>query len=223
MVQLIYNEKSAEYLNYSMCNHRWCSDQLAILATDIASFLGVEIPARLKAVAEFHRGKKLYGVFGATYKYTPFLRDNVHDYNIMEDYEICPGNKLPEGKEIRRDTAIYGLSKQDLYDIVNEICNNFKKVTCDMLGAYSDVKSLAENQIVTYFNFGRVLKSYDTVVAMILDNGQKYLDPKYNVSQTTSKYINKFLGTDTKSRAKGIKEGSISIMNLNGDYCYTEI
>lgn len=222
MVQLIYQENCAEYLNYSMCNHRWCSDQLAILATDIANFLGVEIPARLKAVAEFRRGQKLYGVFGATYKYTPFLRDN-GTYDVLEDYEICPGNKLPEGKEMRRDTAIYGVSKNDLYDIVNEICNNFKKVTFDMLGSYSDVKSLAENQIVTYFNFGRVLKSYDTIVAMILDNGQTYLDPKYNVSQTTSKYVNRFLGIDTKSRANGIKEGSISIMQLNSDYCYTEI
>ena len=75
---------------------------------------------------------------------------------------------------------------------------------------------IIENGKETFF------QSYNSMIAKVIDNGFNpdtvYLDEKFwNYSKTTSKYRNIFLNMNTKEIEKHIKNGFITLTNLNKD------
>jgi len=73
------------------------------------------------------------------------------------------------------------------------------------------------SQFIIYDDEGnRLFQSYSVIVAKIDKNGKIFIDSKYwNCSQTTSKYLNIFLGTQPGELKKAVKEGKLIPMNLN--------
>ena len=87
------------------------------------------------------------------------------------------------------------------------------------LGAFEKVSNMESsngndiaNQFVIQFEKGRVFQSYQSIIAVVQE-GKVFLGEDWDYSRTTSKYRNAFLGTTTKELEKGIKEGSIKILN----------
>lgn len=72
-----------------------------------------------------------------------------------------------------------------------------------------------ENQFIIYGDKGRAFQSYNTIIAVICNNGNVYLTKDYNYSTTTSKYCNKFLKMTSKERDAAIKNGKIKIIEIN--------
>lgn len=72
-----------------------------------------------------------------------------------------------------------------------------------------------ENQFIIYGDKGRAFQSYNTIIAVICNNGNIYLTKDYNYSATTSKYCNRFLGLSSKERDAEIKNGKIKIIEIN--------
>lgn len=78
------------------------------------------------------------------------------------------------------------------------------------------IKTLAPNQLVIETENGKFFQSYDTIICRIDESGNVFLDSeKYDYSKTTAKYRNIFLGEDTKTTEKKIKEGIYKLTNLN--------
>lgn len=73
------------------------------------------------------------------------------------------------------------------------------------------------NQFVIYDDEdgSRHFQSYNTVIAIIDRHGKVTLDPKWNCSQTTSKYRSQFLGENTRRTAEKIKLGEHKVEKLN--------
>ena len=61
----------------------------------------------------------------------------------------------------------------------------------------------------------RYFQSYQSTIVKIEDGGV-FLDEFYwNYSRTTTKYLNQYLGQNTKEIKEGIQSGSIKLINLN--------
>lgn len=75
-------------------------------------------------------------------------------------------------------------------------------------------KNRVANQFIIYGDKGRAFKSYNSIIAVITDNGDVYLTKDYNCSATTSKYCNAFLGLTSKDRDAKIKNGTIKIIEI---------
>lgn len=83
------------------------------------------------------------------------------------------------------------------------------------------------NQFVISAEDGRYFQSYNTIIVKVVTMcggegvgfyNQLYLDENYwNYSRTTSKYRNQFTGLSTKETEQGIKDGSIKLVDLNGE------
>lgn len=59
-------------------------------------------------------------------------------------------------------------------------------------------------------------QSYDVIVAIIGENEKTSLDEKYwKYSKTTIKYRNQFLGEDSSTIEKKVKDGIYKLENLN--------
>lgn len=59
-------------------------------------------------------------------------------------------------------------------------------------------------------------QSYMSIICMIDENGDIYLDERFwNYSSTTGKYRNIFLNEDKKATEKKIKSGEYKLINLN--------
>lgn len=78
------------------------------------------------------------------------------------------------------------------------------------------VSSLAPNQYVVHLSTGEVIfQSYDTIVA-IWKAGKVTLDTSsLHYSNTTSKYLYRFLDMTRKEIEKGIKSKEIKMKDLN--------
>lgn len=220
MVRVQYNE-TIDGMNYTVNGVRFCAEQLMLLTADLADAFALEIPTTLHKVANETRGKRMYGA--VVYRYYAEKRDNGM-YDVVEEYEICVGDTRGARKV---EPVYYRLSEIEIRELVAAVCNYYKKCCFDNIGSYISVANMesptsgkaVENQFVVKFEYGTMLQSYKTNVAMVDTFAKKtFLDPQYNVSQTTSKYVNAFLGIDTKEREKQIKNGDIIIMNLNGNY-----
>ena len=75
--------------------------------------------------------------------------------------------------------------------------------------------SKVANQFIIENGNTTVFQSYDSVIVKI-ENGVTYLDETYySYSKTTVKYRNNFLGEDTKTIERKIKEGVYILTNLN--------
>lgn len=77
-------------------------------------------------------------------------------------------------------------------------------------------QQLAPNQIVINADNKKVFQSYESIIAVIHDNGKIELDQKFwDYSQTTGKYRNKFLGETKKETLSKINSGEYKLTNLN--------
>jgi hypothetical protein len=71
------------------------------------------------------------------------------------------------------------------------------------------------NQFIIYKEDQVFFQSYNTMIAMVQDHYIE-LDANYwNYSKTTSKYRNKFLNMTTKEIENAIKDGLITLTDLN--------
>jgi hypothetical protein len=72
------------------------------------------------------------------------------------------------------------------------------------------------NQFEIYTDKGKYFQSYKTIIALVDNKGQVFLDKyKWNYSRTTSKYRNIFLNDDTKSVKEKITSGEYKFKELN--------
>lgn len=73
------------------------------------------------------------------------------------------------------------------------------------------------NQFDIYDGDKWYFQSYQTVIAMrCARSGKTYLDQdRWDYSSTTSKYRNKWLGMTTPQVKKAIKDGGLTLINLN--------
>ena len=72
------------------------------------------------------------------------------------------------------------------------------------------------NQFEIYTDKGKYFQSYKTIIALVDNKGQVFLDKyKWNYSRTTSKYRNIFLNDDTKSVKEKIMSGEYKFKELN--------
>ena len=72
------------------------------------------------------------------------------------------------------------------------------------------------NQFIIVINDMTIFQSYDSTIAIVYRNGDIVLDEVYwDYSRTTAKYRNKFLNLDTSEINSRIKDGSITLANLN--------
>ena len=72
------------------------------------------------------------------------------------------------------------------------------------------------NQFEIHTDKGKYFQSYKTIIALVDNKGQVFLDKyKWNYSRTTSKYRNIFLNDDTKSVKEKITSGEYKFKELN--------
>ena len=76
--------------------------------------------------------------------------------------------------------------------------------------------NLVPNQFKIHKNNNVFFQSYDTIIAKIDKKGKTILDNNaLNYSDTTSKYLYRFLGYDRKEILERIKDKRIILKNLN--------
>ena len=72
----------------------------------------------------------------------------------------------------------------------------------------------APNQFIINFKNGKVLQSYDSIVAFIA-NGERFVTTKHDYSTTTSRFVGQFLGgMNLAARRKAIKNGELTRVDL---------
>jgi len=71
------------------------------------------------------------------------------------------------------------------------------------------------NQIIITTREGKYFQSYDTTIAFVDNFGRVILDINWKYSKTTSKYLHKFLGVDTKTIQNKVNSGEYIIRVLN--------
>ena len=93
----------------------------------------------------------------------------------------------------------------------------FKVRNCDSLvNPYDTVKNQFIISVSTKKGYKRIFQSYDTVIAVIDENRQVWLDRySWDYSTTTGKYRNQFLGENIAETRKKIKSGAYKLANLN--------
>lgn len=99
---------------------------------------------------------------------------------------------------------------------------NTKESIYKELGAYESTSPFRStsykpvmNHSVTFFENGKMLSSYGVNVAVIFNDGNIFLCPKHDYSNTTSKYVGQFTGLNLKERRKAIESGKIEVVELN--------
>jgi hypothetical protein len=68
----------------------------------------------------------------------------------------------------------------------------------------------AKRQKIITTSKGRYLKSYDSLVAFIGNDGTMKVGPAHDYSATTNCYVRAFLGLGIAERRKAIKDGKIT-------------
>lgn len=73
------------------------------------------------------------------------------------------------------------------------------------------------NQFIVEGDKIEIFQSYETTIAIRhKDSGKVVLDKhKYDFSSTTSRYLNKFLGVDSKTKKENVKSGKYELKELN--------
>jgi hypothetical protein len=72
------------------------------------------------------------------------------------------------------------------------------------------------NQFIIETDEGRYFQSYKTVIVFRSTTGQLWMDKDtWNYSVTTAKYRNQFTGLTTKQTEDRIKDGRITLIDLN--------
>lgn len=72
------------------------------------------------------------------------------------------------------------------------------------------------NQFIMTVDGMRIFQSYKSIIAVIDNSGNTFLDENtWDYSTTTGKYRNKFLGEDRRATEAKIKSGQYKLVNLN--------
>lgn len=75
------------------------------------------------------------------------------------------------------------------------------------LGNFKSVRQgEVKNELIIYFENGRLLQSYETPVAAEIC-GTLYLMSEHTYSHTTNRHVMRFCGYNTEARRKMLKEG----------------
>ena len=76
--------------------------------------------------------------------------------------------------------------------------------------------SSVKNQFIIRTENKTYFQSYNSIIVMIDEKGQTFLDEKFwNFSRTTLKYRNKFLGETTEETRAKIDSGEYKLIDLN--------
>ncbi len=74
---------------------------------------------------------------------------------------------------------------------------------------------VANQFMITQEDGSRLFQSYQTIIAKIDKHGSVTLDPRWDCSNTTSKYRAQFLGEGTEETRRKIASGEYEIVDLN--------
>ena len=77
------------------------------------------------------------------------------------------------------------------------------------------VSNLAVNQVVVETNDSKVFSSYETTISEIKDDVVTLDKVYWNYSRTTTKYLGRFLGMNSKAIKKNVENGVFKLANLN--------
>ena len=90
------------------------------------------------------------------------------------------------------------------------------KTTPTVRNMMSDSGTAVPNQFTIHTEEGVYFQSYDTIIAYRPYNGKTVIDEnKWDYSQTTGKYRNRFLGEKMKETVVKIESGVYELDNLN--------
>ena len=67
--------------------------------------------------------------------------------------------------------------------------------------------------ITLFFEHGKVLQSYNTIVAANV-RGTLYLSPAHDCSNTTCRHVKGFCGLSSKERIEGLEDGTIKQLDI---------
>ena len=81
------------------------------------------------------------------------------------------------------------------------------------LGGIKKIDTLAPNALELVLAKGRALQSYNSIIIIIDNKGQKFLGEDWNFSRTTGKHRGYFMSNSTKKEIEaGIKNGEYIIL-----------
>lgn len=80
-----------------------------------------------------------------------------------------------------------------------------------------NIETINKNTVIIYAAGYRLLKSYDTTIAVIQPDGSVLLGPEWAVSATTSKQRSLFLGEPTKVTRDKLVAGEYTLL-VGADY-----
>lgn len=84
-----------------------------------------------------------------------------------------------------------------------------------MKAIISNLNGVKNQFVINHENGDVFFQSHESMIAK-KSNGKIYLDPDfYNYSKTTSRHLAKFLGIDSATLKKGIKNGEYIFEKLN--------
>jgi hypothetical protein len=91
-----------------------------------------------------------------------------------------------------------------------------KQEIFEKLGTFERVEQFqSKNQFILIFEYGVVLQSYQSIIA-IMTPDRTYLDNRFwNYSVTTGRYRNLFLSENIDITRKKIKSGEYELVSLN--------
>ena len=90
----------------------------------------------------------------------------------------------------------------------------------EMLGLFRNIENATSshsdraipNQFILHYENGEIFQSYSSVCGIRLRNGDLYLSNAHDYSVTTSKYVGRWCGLNTKERREGLKNGTITLI-----------
>jgi hypothetical protein len=89
-----------------------------------------------------------------------------------------------------------------------------------LLGAFIRVENApsrngygkAPNQFILHYKNGEVFQSYDSIVGVMIDGYGLYFGVAHDYSNTTSGYVGRWSGFNTKERRQGIESGKFGLI-----------
>jgi len=109
------------------------------------------------------------------------------------------------------------LTEQELQDLQRyaELSQNMRSTT-KVKNMTSTKGNFVPNQFVIYTSKGKYFQSYNSIIALIDNSNNVFLDSYYwNYSRTTAKYRNIFLDELTPETKGKIKSGEHKLVDLN--------
>ena len=139
---------------------------------------------------------------------------NAHNSNEIGLSQMVGGESEKTARSGRLHATDYNSLHQSEY-LKNPI-EKFKVRNCySLVNPFDTVKNQFIITVRTKKGQKEVFQSYNTVIAVIDENRQVWLDYHWDYSSTTGKYRNQFLGETIKETRKKIASGEYKVTNLN--------